>query len=943
VEWNNTDRDFPKNESIHNLFESQAERTPEAVAVVFEDEELTYRELNARANQLAHYLRKLGVRPETRVGLCIDRSAEMIVALLGILKAGGAYVPLDPVYPRERLGFVLDDAGANVLITQSKVLEEWPDAPIENPNSSIENPKSKIENRWFVCLDRDRRVIACESRENPSSATAPANLAYVVYTSGSTGRPKGVGVEHRQLLNYLNGILARLELPDRISFATVSTIASDLGNTVLFSSLCTGGTLHIISRDRASDADAMGEYFARHPIDCLKIVPSHLSALQAPARSQPALPRRLLILGGEASRVDWIKSLRSLDSHCAILNHYGPTETTVGVLTHRIAADAAVPDSAILPLGRPMFNTRAYILDRHLNPVPVGVPGELHIGGLGVARGYLGQPELTAQKFIPNPFGNRSGARLYKTGDRARYLPDGNIEFLGRIDDQIKIRGFRIEPGEVQNTLRRHAGVLEAAVLATDDQLGEPRLTAYVVSKPARSPAIGTQRRYRLPNNLAVAQLNKNETDYLYEEIFERQAYLKHGISLRDGDCVFDAGANIGLFALFVRQVCAGSRIYAFEPNPAVFEILSANASLYAPAAKIFNFGLSDTAKTSVFTFFPGFSLLSGFYADPATEKELVKTFMSNQEKAGVSEMAELIAHGDELLDRRFSSRTFTAQLKTLSNVIEEENIAGIDLLKINVEKSELDVLKGIKDGDWRKIKQIVLEVDLEENLPVITSLLEKHGYEFVVVQDALLRSTELCYVYAVRPSKERRLTREPGLIRTLPQLPDPFLSADELKGFLRERLPDYMIPPQIVFLDSLPLTPNGKLDRGALPPPGEYASGLQRTVTTPRTAVEQTVADIWADVLGLKQVGMEDDFFELGGHSLKATQVVSRLRAALSIDLPLSALFETPTIAGLAATIEKIRIENPGQEDLARALSNLERLSDEEAQRLLIDGGAHE
>jgi amino acid adenylation domain-containing protein/FkbM family methyltransferase len=954
VEWNDTDRDFPKNESIHNLFESQAKQTPDTVAVVFEDGELTYRELNARANQLAHYLRKSGVRPETPVGLCIERSVEMIVALLGILKAGGAYLPLDPAYPKERLELMLDDAGANILLTERAILDEWNEASIENPNSSIETPKSKtcpeqsrrIQNRSFVCLDRDWHMIAHESRDNPPCATVPANLAYMVYTSGSTGGPKGVAVEHRQLLNYLNGILPRLELPGNTSFATVSTIAADLGNTVVFSSLCTGGTLHVISRERASDADAMGEYFARRSIDCLKIVPSHLSALQTPARSRPALPRRLLILGGESSRVDWIKSLRSPDSDWAILNHYGPTETTVGVLTHRVEPESPLPDLPNLPLGRPLFNTRVYILDPDLNPVPIGVPGELHIGGLSVTRGYLGQPEATAQKFIPNPFGNRSGARLYKTGDRARYLPDGNIEFLGRVDDQIKIRGFRVEPGEVENTLGRHAGVLEAAVLATDDQLGEPRLTAYVVPKPERSPAIGTERRYRLPNNMAVAQLNKNETAYLYEEIFERQAYLKHGITLRDGDCVFDVGANIGLFALFARQVCAGPTIYAFEPNPAVFETLSANISLYAPEAKIFNFGLSDTAKTSTFTFFPGFSLLSGFYADPVSEKALVKTFMSNQAKAGVSEMAELIAHGDALLDRRFSSRTFTAQLRTLSSVIEEENIAGIDLLKINVEKSELDVLRGIKDGDWGKIKQIVLEVDLKETLPVITSLLEKHGYEFVVEQDALLQSTELCYVYAVRPSKEKRLIRDHGKtrhIRTLPQLPDPFLSVDELKGFLRERLPDYMIPPQIVFLDSLPLTPNGKLDRGALPLPGECAPGLQRTIMAPRTAVEQTVADIWADVLSLKQVGIEDDFFELGGHSLKATQVISRLRAAFYVDLPLSALFETPTVAGLAAAIEKIRIGNPGQEDLARALSNLEHLSDEEAQRLLVNGGAHE
>ena len=617
-----------------NFLTAQVERTPEAVAVVYEDQQLSYRELNGRANQLAHYLQKLGVGPEVLVGICVERSVEMIVAMLGILKAGGAYVPLEPNYPSARLAFMLEEGKVSLLIAQERTVPRF----IE-PLASV------------ILIDRDWRDIARESAEDPHCVTKPANLAYVVYTSGSTGRPKGVAIEHRQLLNYLHGILERLKLPRNASFATVSTIAADLGNTVVFSSLCAGGTLHVISEERITDADALGDYFSRHAIDCLKIVPSHLAALQNGTRPSRVLPRKLLILGGEASRLDWIKSLLSLNPGCAILNHYGPTEATVGVLTYRVESDASLEGLSKLPMGRPLSNTRIYLLDQHLNPVPVGVAGELYIGGLSLARGYLNHPELTAERFVPNPFSKEAGARLYKSGDLARYLPDGNIEFLGRVDDQVKIRGFRIEPREIEAALEQHPGVMQAAVIAAQDQFGENRLVGHVV--PKREPAlmIDAKRRYVLPNGMAVSHLNRNETDYLYDEIFKRQAYLRHGITIKDGDCIFDVGANIGLFLLFAHQICEQPKVYAFEPNPAVCEILGVNASLHAPEARVFSCGLSDEQKTATFTFFPGFSLLSGFYADPLAEKELVRTYMTNQQKAGASEMADVIAHSDDLLD----------------------------------------------------------------------------------------------------------------------------------------------------------------------------------------------------------------------------------------------------------------------------------------------------
>lgn len=802
TEWNDTERDFAKDECIHELFDAQVEKTPGAMSVVFEDRQLTYRELSDRANQLAHYLQKLGVGPEVLVGICLERSVEMIVAMLGILKAGGAYLPLDTTSPSACITGMLEDSKVSLLVAQERTVSKLAESLVR-----------------VILIDREWSSISRESAGSPLCVTRPVNLAYVVYTSGSTGRPKGVAVEHRQLMNYLDGILERMRLPCKASFATVSSIAADLGNTVIFPSLCGGGTLHVISEERTVDADALGDYFNRHAIDCLKIVPSHLAALLNSSRPTQVLPRQLLILGGEASRFDWVQSLRSLNPGCAVMNHYGPTETTVGVLTYRIETDASLARRTSFPLGRPICNTQIYLLDQHLNPVPVGVAGELYIGGRNLARGYLNHPELTAERFIPDPFSNEAGARFYKSGDLARYLPDGNIEFLGRVDDQVKIRGFRIEPREIEAALEQYPGVMQVAVVAAEDESGESRLLAYVVSR--RELMTGAERRYVLPNGMAVSHLNKNETDYLYDEIFKRQAYLRHGITIKDGDCILDVGANIGLFLLFAHQVCRQPRIYAFEPNPAVCEILRENASLHAPRATIFPCGLSDESKTATFTFFPGFSLLSGFHADPLTEKELVRTYMANQEKAGALAMAEVIAQSEDLLARRFSPRRFEAPLRTLSEIIEGENIETVDLLKVNVEKSELDVLRGIKEADWAKIQQIVLEADTKNNLQAIVALLEARGYELAIDQDVLLENTQLSYVYAIRPSAGRRLLRELGVAAHLRSLADPgacSLSIASLRSFLQKRLPGYMVPSDFVLLEALPLTANGKLDRGALP-----------------------------------------------------------------------------------------------------------------------------
>jgi amino acid adenylation domain-containing protein len=464
VELNATRMDFGPPRPLHELVEAAAARAPEAVAVVFEEETLTYRELNARANRLARELRRLGISPEMPVGLCLERSADVVVGLLAAWKAGGAYVPLDPGQPRRRLVQMLADAGAPVVLTRGRAADGLPGT--------------------LLRLDADRDAIDRHDGSDLASTVAPENLAYVIFTSGSTGRPKGVCVEHRQLFNYVHAVLERLELPAGGSYATVSTFGADLGHTAIFPALCTGGTLHVVSMERAADAYAFGEYFERHAIDCLKIVPSHLQALQESAEPAQVLPRLRLIVGGEASARDWIAGVvaASAAAGCRVFNHYGPTEATVGVLTCPAVPASLDPRCATLPLGRPIPNALAYLLDRSMEPVPGWLPGEVFLGGAGVSRGYLGRPDLTAERFVPDLLSGVPGARLYRTGDLARHVPQG-IEFLGRVDHQVKFHGFRVELAEIRAVLNGHPQVRDSVVVMARDSHDLDVLVAYYVSR----------------------------------------------------------------------------------------------------------------------------------------------------------------------------------------------------------------------------------------------------------------------------------------------------------------------------------------------------------------------------------------------------------------------------------------------------------------------------
>jgi amino acid adenylation domain-containing protein len=489
-------------QTFQELFEQQAEKYTGSLAVVCGEKSLTYEELNAQANRLAAWLKRHGVARDVLVCLCFERSVEMLVGLLAVLKAGGAYVPLDPDLPASRLAFQFGDTSAPVLLTQEHLLERLP-----------------AFGGQIVCLDRDTDLWADEEAINPVSIGHGEYLAYIIYTSGSTGVPKGVQIRQRSIVNYTCDVRERIAPVSGLHFATVSTLAADLGNTTIFSSLASGGCLHILSYETLASGEAFADYLERYPVDVLKIVPSHLQALLASSGERDIFPRRYLVLGGETLLTSLLQTLRRRGARCAIINHYGPTETTIGALVNElgILSEGLPPgtdDEGSLPIGSPLSNTQVCLVDQNQKIVPVGVVGELLIGGAGVAAGYLRQPELTRERFLPHPYFPE--LTVYRTGDLARYTDDGKVAFVGRVDRQVKLRGYRIELGEVEASLRHSPQIHEAVVMLHEDGAAEKRLVAYVVNAPDTTLRVDEVRSF----------LQKNLPEYMVPAVIVSLATL---------------------------------------------------------------------------------------------------------------------------------------------------------------------------------------------------------------------------------------------------------------------------------------------------------------------------------------------------------------------------------------------------------------------------------
>jgi natural product biosynthesis luciferase-like monooxygenase protein/amino acid adenylation domain-containing protein/non-ribosomal peptide synthase protein (TIGR01720 family)/FkbM family methyltransferase len=878
---------------LHRLVEAQARRSPERIAVVAEEGELTYAELDARANRLASYLLRLGARRGDRAAVCLERGLDLVSALLGVLKAGCAYLPLDVAHPRERLGLMLEESGARLVVATSRLAAALPATAAE----AVEIDGAWQEGGW----------LAGEPAVSPAVPVTPGDLAYVIYTSGSSGRPKGVMVPHGAIANRLLWMQREFPLGATDRVLQKTPFSFDASIWELFVPLLAGARLVMARPGGHQEPSYLVDAVIEHGVTTLQLVPSLLRPFLDERRAVECRSLTRLYCGGEALPMDQVERALTL-LPAALCNLYGPTESAIDATFWPCSSG---PGSAVAPIGRPLANIRVYLLDARLQPVPAGMPGELWIGGAGLAWGYLGRPDLTAERFLPDPWSGRPGERLYRSGDLVRSArADGAIEYLGRVDHQVKIRGFRIELGEIEAVLAAYPGVRAAAVIAREAPAGDRRLVAYAVPAGGEPAAAPPGPVHRLPNGLEVLEISRAETDLIYREIFEEEVYLQHGVTLFPGDCVVDVGANIGLFTLFAERRAPGAQVYSFEPVPPVFAKLRDNVAWNGAGARVFNAGLSSRSGAAEITFYPQWSGMSGLYADAREDEEITRAFLRNQD-------ARLAEHADELLAGRFEGQVFRCVLKTLSEVIRESSIERIDLLKVDVEKAELDVLRGIAEADWPRIGQIVIEAhDRHGNLQEIRDLLAAHGFRIAVDDSGLLEGTGMVNLYAVSPAwEERRRRPGPGAVADAPPAAAAraAVTPATLRAYAAERLPDYMVPSLVVLLPSLPLLPSGKVDRNALPEPEPAHAGRGRERIGPGTPTEELLTALWEQVLGLTELDVRDNFFDAGGHSLLATQLVSRIREVFSVELRVRSLFEAPSVAELAIEVDAARTARLG------------------------------
>lgn len=745
--------DVPQNcdvagDNLAVKFGAAASVRPDAVAVISPrgrdagdaEVQLSYGVLNSRANQLARCLQAEGVGLGSRIGVCTPRSAEMIVAVLGVLKAGGTYVPLDPSYPSDRLRFMMKDAGVSVVLTAGES-EIGGDAKILD--------LSELNDRLAGLSDTD-----------PGVSIPADSPAYVIYTSGTTGRPKGTPISHRQVLRLFAATQHWFNFDDEDVWSLFHSLSFDFSVWEIWGALLYGGKLVVAPYYVTRSTDEFHRLVEAERITVLNQTPTAFGEFDRhdAEKEKPDLALRYVIFGGEALEfrrlAGWLD--RHGDERPRLVNMYGITETTVHVTYHPIRRADLAGDRSVIGESIPDLQTR--VLDRFMALQPFGLEGELYVGGAGVASHYLNRPDLTAERFVPDPFAAVPGGRLYKTGDLACRQADGALVYRGRCDSQVKLRGFRIELGEIEAAFNACAEVREGVVAAIAEGESEQRLAAYFV---ADSP-VGESNGFKadlmdLPNGMAVRFVNRNETSFIYREIFEDRAYLQHGVELRAGDVVFDVGANIGLFTLFAAE--AGATVYSFEPVPQIFERLQANISLYAADAQAFPCGLAADPGEAEFTFYPNVAMMSGRYADLDDERDLARSDLRRQI---VAEQADLSpADIEALLDERLRGEPVSCQLRTVSEVIAEQGVERIDLLKIDVEKSERDVLAGIRAEDWPRIRQVVIEVqDRGGRLREIEDLLRDHGYEVVVEQESLMSATDVYNVYARRGGVDQAETR---------------------------------------------------------------------------------------------------------------------------------------------------------------------------------------
>lgn len=1005
VEWNQSELKHPPYRSIHEIIETQVAKTPEATALIDQTNRLSYRELNARANQIAHHLRTLGVGPDVLVGVCMKRSADLVAALLGILKAGGAYVPMDPAYPKDRIGFILEDARAAVLLTEQDLLSTLPQ-----------------HNAHTVCLDQTD--LSKSSVENPSMEVSPENLSYVIFTSGSTGRPKGVALEHRSVIAFSEWSRTVFS-PEEIKGVLFATsICFDLSVFEMFVTLSWGGSIVM-----AESALHLSGLPAAEEVTLINTVPSAITELVR----VNAIPKsvRTINLAGEpllASLVDqiyeqspWVEKVYDL---------YGPSEDTVySTFTLR-------KRGGIATIGRPIAGTQVYLLDPLMRPVPIGAPGELHLGGAGLGRGYLHRPDLTAERFISNPFSNEPASRLYKTGDLARYLPDGNIEFLGRIDHQVKIRGYRIELGEIETVLRRHSAVQQVIVTAREDVAGEKRLAAYIVPK-TESERSESQLEEQQASQVSGWQTIFDETYGQGGEIADPTFNIKSWNNSYDGkpipesemhewvnhtverilalrpSRVLEIGCGTGLLLFRIAPKCeayagtdiSGTVLRDLKPwvkdlpqvslsqrsaddfsglEPASFDTVIINSvaqyfpslqyllkvlegciKVLKPGGRIFlgdprNFALLEAFATSVELFqapptktlsqlqqrvskrvaeekelllHPGlFSALRAYLPSISHMEVMPKRGRSINELTRFRYDAILHVGADSLAEihpdwMEWEKDGFT--LEKIRDILAGNSQEILAIAQIpNARLTEtVDAVELLHHGDSiQNAKELREIIQASSNKGIHPEDIWKIGEEFPYTveitwagsddtgsYDAVFRRRNFEGIETERaviaPYSAGKRTSQPLSAFANNPLHDTLVSklAPELRSYIREHLPEYMVPSAIVVLPALPLTPNGKVDRKALPKPdlAEEETNVA-SYAPPQDPLEMQLQLVFERFLNRRPIGIDVSFFELGGDSLQALKLIVEIERITKRKISLGILYESSTIEGLAKILRK-------------------------------------
>ncbi|MEU0648292.1 amino acid adenylation domain-containing protein [Streptomyces umbrinus] len=856
-------------DTLPGAFEAQVERGPDRVALIGEQETLTYGEFNRRANQLAHWLAEQGAGPERLVAVRIPRSVELMVAVYAVVKAGAAYMPVDTELPEDRVRQLLESA------------------------------------KPLLVLDGALPDVSGYPEVNPERALSPDNAAYVIHTSGSTGGPKGVQVAHRSIMNRLKWGLAHFDVgaEDRVLLST--TASFDVSVPELFAPLQVGAAVVVARPDGRKDPAYLAELIQREGVTGADFVPSLLEAFVAEPTARKCTSLRWIEVAGEAFPAELANRFVELLPGCGAHNLYGPTEASVEVTGWQ-----HVPGADRVPIGAPIWNTQVYVLDSALRPVPPGVTGELYLAGTGLARGYLGQTALTANRFVACPFGE-PGTRMYRTGDAVRWNQDGQVEYIGRTDFQVKIRGFRIELGEIETVLSRHPAVRQAAVIAREDANGGRQLAGYLVVDSEVAPAVARFHEmqsagrltgvefHELPNGMAVAGRNKLNMSFLYDEIFQRVEYARGGVTVGDGACVVDVGGHVGMFGLWAGSVARGVRVYACEPIPESAEFYRINAYLHGLDAVVSDYGISDAAGRAEFTYYPEMSLMSGRFADEATDRETLRRVIANARGPEAAKDDQLT----ELLAQQLSSTVVDVELRTVSQVIRDNGLTVVDLLKVDAEKSELAALRGIEPEHWPIIRQVVAEVhDIDDRVAVVTKMLAAKGFHVVAETLQGLEGTGMCQLYATRAGHEAPVPTPATPVLAGWHSPARLIHA--VRAHLERQLPDYMIPTHLVILDRLPLTSSGKVDSHALPAPDQAQAATGRA---PRNRTEEVLCRLFADLLDVEEVGIDVDFFDHGGHSLLATRLIGRIRGELNVDVKVTTVFRNRTVAELAGRIEKL------------------------------------